>query len=103
MRGIITGCLIICLLGVALRYPLLSEGGHKSDLGFFADWANTIHDYGLAGVYDKSKMRANYPVGFMYILSVFDGMAQGGPTHRLIGGLPTISSGHSRFCCAWAT
>ncbi len=74
-RGVIIGCLIICFLGVALRYPLLSKGGHKSDLKFFANWANAIHEHGVASVYHKTRFAA-YPVGFMHILSVLERYAR---------------------------
>jgi len=71
-RGVVIGCIIICILGVAVRYPLLTRGAHISDTGFFVNWANTIHQYGLTNVYNKSSMSPNYPVGFMHIFYVFD-------------------------------
>jgi hypothetical protein len=74
-RGVVIGCIVVCILGVAVRYPLLTKGGHSSDLGFFASWANTIHEHGLANVYHKSPKPANYPVGFMHIFHVFNGCA----------------------------
>lgn len=71
-RGVVIGCIIICILGVAVRYPLLTRGAHTSDIRFFVNWANTIHQHGLTNVYNKSSMSPNYPVGFMHILYVFN-------------------------------
>lgn len=71
-RGVIIGCIVICILGVAVRYPLLSKGGLTPDLNYFASWANAIRQHGLTNVYHTSRLPANYPVGFMYILYVFN-------------------------------
>lgn len=71
-RGVVIGCIIICALGVAVRYPLLTKGAHTSDMGYFVNWANTIHQHGLINVYNKSSMSPNYPVGFMNIFYVFN-------------------------------
>ena len=71
-RGVIIGCIIICVLGVAVRLPVLGRGGVGGDLEFFAGWSNAIKEHGLANVYSESKITANYPIGFMYLLSVFN-------------------------------
>ena len=52
-QGVVIGCIVICILGVAVRYPLLTKGGLTSDLSYFASWANAIREHGLTNVYHR--------------------------------------------------